>query len=60
MKAAFTVACVALTLASAPVAADNQSGGLRYSITVSKFENRSGIPEGQSGRVAAGPAKGPV
>lgn len=51
MKAPFTFACVALALASAPALAD-QNGGLRYSIVVSKFENRSQVAEGQSALAA--------
>ena len=51
MKALFTFACVALALATAPVLA-NQNGGLRYSIAVAKFANRSQFPEGQSALAA--------
>jgi curli biogenesis system outer membrane secretion channel CsgG len=47
MKAPFAFACVALALATAPALAD-QNGGLRYSIVVSKFENRTGTAEGQA------------
>ena len=46
MKAPITLACLALVLAAASASA-GQSGGLRYSITVSKFENRAGA-EGQA------------
>src|SRR5258706_4082755 len=46
MKTLFHIAVIATAIAlAAPAQAD--SGGLRYSITVSKFENKSAFPEGQ-------------
>jgi curli biogenesis system outer membrane secretion channel CsgG len=47
MKTSITFACLALVLAAAPAWAD-QKGGLRYSIVVSKFENRTNTSEGQA------------
>jgi curli biogenesis system outer membrane secretion channel CsgG len=46
MKTLLHVAAIAAAIAfAAPAQAD--SGGLRYSITVAKFENKSAFPEGQ-------------
>ncbi len=45
MKAPFGLGCIVLAMAIAPALAGQ--GGLRYSIAVTKFENRSAFPEGQ-------------
>jgi len=42
IKSCFTATVIAILCTTAPVQAEEATGGLRYSITVTKFENRSG------------------
>lgn len=42
LRSAAVLACAMLALVSLPLLAQEKAGGLRYTITVSKFENRSG------------------
>lgn len=42
LRSLAALACAALSFASLPLVAQETAGGLRYTITVSKFENRSG------------------